>query len=100
MAAFAVADTLPDLTDFAAGTDLAPELSATLLVQVANLGAGAALRLSGPGLRVPEVLYAEGLPADFVARWAANHALYPRGVDLLLCCGPRIAALPRSVAAA
>jgi alpha-D-ribose 1-methylphosphonate 5-triphosphate synthase subunit PhnH len=44
------------------------------------------------------VLHAAGLPGDFVARWAANHALFPRGVDLVLCAGERLAALPRSVA--
>ena len=34
-------------------------------------GAGRALRLSGPGLRVPALFRAEGLPEDFVSRWAA-----------------------------
>jgi alpha-D-ribose 1-methylphosphonate 5-triphosphate synthase subunit PhnH len=56
------------------------------------------LRLAGPGLREPVSLTLAGLPEDFVAAWAANHALYPRGVDLILCAGHDIVALPRSVA--
>jgi len=39
----------------------------------------------------------EGLPDDFAAQWAANHTLYPCGVDLVLCAGERLCALPRSV---
>jgi len=46
---------------------------------------------------VPVVLEIDGLPADFAARWAANHALFPRGVDVILCAGTSVAALPRSV---
>ena len=80
-----------------AGTDLAPEESATLILQLPGLGEGTAYRLSGPGLREAAVLRASGLPADFVAQWAANHALYPRGVDLVLCAGKRLCALPRSL---
>ena len=86
-----------------AGTDLAPEESATLILQLPGLGDGSrpgegtAHRLSGPGLREASVLRATGLPRDFVAQWAANHALYPRGVDLVLCAGERLCALPRSL---
>ena len=38
------------------------------------------------------------LPADFAAIWQRNHAQYPRGIDLILCAGSQLAALPRSVA--
>ena len=44
-----------------------------------------------------QALEVTGLPDDFPALWAANHALFPRGADLLLCCGTTLAALPRSV---
>ncbi len=96
-AAFALADDLPAFDQFGSGSDVAPEDSTTLILQVAALGTGAAWRLSGPGLRTPETLAVTGLPDDFAARWASNHALYPRGIDLLLCCGRTLAALPRSV---
>ena len=61
------------------------------------LGQGTPFRLSGPGLRAPALLRLDGLPDDFAAQWAANHALYPCGVDLVLCAGERLCALPRSV---
>ena len=42
----------------------------------------------------------EADPAGFAARWAANRALFPRGVDLVLCAGRDLAALPRATAVA
>ena len=96
-AAFACALAMPALSGLHPGTDLAPEGSATLILQVPALGQGAPYRLSGPGLRAPALLRLEGLPHDFAAQWAANHALYPCGVDLVLCAGERLCALPRSV---
>jgi alpha-D-ribose 1-methylphosphonate 5-triphosphate synthase subunit PhnH len=38
----------------------------------------------------------DGLPHDFAARWAANRALFPRGVDLVLCADDTLVALPRT----
>jgi alpha-D-ribose 1-methylphosphonate 5-triphosphate synthase subunit PhnH len=96
-AAFAVALSLPDLTALPAGTHEAPEESATLVLQITALGTGARYRLSGPGLREPTLLEANGLSADFATLWQRNHALYPRGVDIILCAGTRLTALPRSV---
>lgn len=96
-AQFVLATALPDLGAFDAGSDECPERSATVILQVAALGRGSALTLAGPGLAGPERFQAEGLPADFVARWAANHGLYPRGVDLVLCAGTSLSALPRTV---
>lgn len=96
-AAFVVARALPDFASLASGTDEAPEAAATVILQVAGFGRGAVLRLAGPGLAAPATLQVDGLPADFVARWAANHALFPRGVDLVLCAGTTLAALPRSL---
>jgi len=96
-ARFVVAPACPDLMALPAGTDEEPEASATVILQVAALGTGARFRLSGPGLREPAVLAVEGLPADFAFRWAANQARFPRGVDVILCAGTTLAALPRSV---
>ena len=97
-AAFVLATALPDLATLRAGTDEGPEEAATLVLQVAALGRGAALRLAGPGLRTPATLRVEGLPEGFASAWARNHALFPRGVDIILCAGDQLAALPRSVA--
>lgn len=96
-AQFVLARELPDFSTLNSGSDEAPEDGATVIVQVASLGEGTAYRLSGPGLAEHSVLRVRGLPGDFVARWQTNHALYPRGVDLLLCAGEKLAALPRSV---
>jgi alpha-D-ribose 1-methylphosphonate 5-triphosphate synthase subunit PhnH len=96
-ATFAVALSLPDLAQLAIGAHEAPESSATLILQIAALGSGEHYRLFGPGLREPTLLMAGGLPADFVTMWQRNHALYPRGVDIILCAGTTLAALPRSV---
>lgn len=85
------------LAGFAAGSDDAPEDGATVVMQVAALGAGRRLRLSGPGLQHPALFAVDGVADGFVAEWAANRALFPRGVDLVLCAGDRLAGLPRSV---
>jgi len=85
------------LAGFQAGTDDAPELGATLVLQVAALGRGRKLRLSGPGIATVATLLVDGLAEGFVAEWATNHALFPRGIDLILCAGTQVAALPRSV---
>jgi alpha-D-ribose 1-methylphosphonate 5-triphosphate synthase subunit PhnH len=99
-ARFVWARALPGFDTLDAGTDEAPEESATVILQVAALGEGTRFMLAGPGLAAPTPFAATGLPADFAARWAANHALFPRGVDLILCAGTAIAALPRSVTVA
>ena len=96
-AAFALALSLPDLAALSAGSHEAPESSATLILQIGALGTGTRYRLSGPGLREPTLLAIGGLPADFAAFWQRNHALYPRGVDIILCAGMTLTALPRSV---
>jgi alpha-D-ribose 1-methylphosphonate 5-triphosphate synthase subunit PhnH len=95
--AFVLALTLPDLVALPAGTDEMPETSVTVILQVRALGSGRRFMLEGPGLRWPAELRVDGLPADFISIWQRNHALFPRGVDLILCAGSRLAALPRSV---
>jgi alpha-D-ribose 1-methylphosphonate 5-triphosphate synthase subunit PhnH len=95
--AFVLALSLPDLAALLAGTDEMPETSATVILQVAALGSGRRLVLEGPGLRRATELRVDGLPADFVSIWQRNHGLFPRGVDLILCAGRSLTALPRSV---
>jgi alpha-D-ribose 1-methylphosphonate 5-triphosphate synthase subunit PhnH len=97
-AAFALTTSLPDLTLLPGGSDESPETSATLIVQVAGFERGQRLVLSGPGLREPFAVTVDGLPTDFPALWSENASKYPRGIDLLLCAGAELVALPRSVA--
>lgn len=96
-AMFGFALSLPDLANFPAGTDEAPEAAATIILQVASLTTGRRLILQGPGLRQPGLLRVDGLPPHFATIWQRNHALFPRGIDLILCAGNQLAALPRSV---
>ncbi|QCI63927.1 phosphonate C-P lyase system protein PhnH [Phreatobacter stygius] len=98
-AAFAViADplALADLSSFALGTDAYPDRSTTLILQVPSLTEGRSFRLEGPGIKGSAKLTVTGLPADITARLAANHALFPRGVDLVLAAPTGVAALPRT----
>jgi alpha-D-ribose 1-methylphosphonate 5-triphosphate synthase subunit PhnH len=96
-AAFAMALSLPDLAELPSGSDEMPETSATVILQIASLTEGRRFVLEGPGLRASTDLRADGLPTDFAAIWEANHRLFPRGIDLILCAGDTLAALPRSV---
>ena len=96
-ARFAAGFGLPPLHRFDAGTDEAPETGATLVVQVSRLGAGTPYRLRGPGIPDEGSLLVDGLPERFVQDWAENHEQFPRGIDLLLCAGTSLVALPRSV---
>lgn len=86
---------MPDFSDFAQGTPDFPDASATLIVQVQGFGGG--LVLEGPGIKGRTAFGAAPLPADFIARMAANRALFPLGVDLLLAGAGGVAGLPRSV---
>ncbi len=96
-AAFALSLGLPDLTRFPAGTHEGPEISATIVVQLPALTGGSALRLRGPGLKNSAILAPIGLPPDFPAIWRRNRGLFPAGIDLILCAGADLAALPRTV---
>lgn len=94
---FVLAMTLPSFPTLKSGSDDGPQDSTTVLLQVASLRSGQRLTLAGPGLKAPVTIEVDGLPNDFVSLWAANHALFPRGVDLVLCAGDELVALPRSV---
>jgi len=85
------------LLDLDPGTDEEPERGATLILEVTSLQEAPGWLLSGPGIRDTHHLRVEGAPDGFVRDWAANRARFPRGVDVILCAGTRIAALPRTV---
>jgi alpha-D-ribose 1-methylphosphonate 5-triphosphate synthase subunit PhnH len=93
---FVLAEQLPALETLGTGSDDSPHDGASLILPVAALGEGTRCHLSGPGIDGTGD-FAATLPPGFAAFWAANHALFPRGVDVFLCAGSRLAALPRSV---
>ena len=84
------------LEAFPLGTLSYPDRSATLLVEVAAFGSGKRLRLSGPGISGVTTVRIAGLGDDFLKARAANRALFPCGLDLVLTCGTKILALPRT----
>lgn len=86
----------PALDRCDAGDPAYPDRSATLLIDVQGLDSGAALTLSGPGIPGTRALCVAGLPAGFAAQWAANHALFPLGVDVFLTQGRQLCGLPRT----
>jgi alpha-D-ribose 1-methylphosphonate 5-triphosphate synthase subunit PhnH len=79
-----------------AGTDEYPDRGATAVIAIAGFDAGEPLHLSGPGIAGEVTLRVSGLPAGFVAARAANHVLFPRGIDHVLVAGDRAVSLPRS----
>lgn len=83
---------------FAIGTDPYPDRSATLVIEVPALTGGPALTLKGPGIENETRACVAGLPGSFVEEWAANHTLFPCGVDLVFTAGSELLALPRSIA--
>jgi alpha-D-ribose 1-methylphosphonate 5-triphosphate synthase subunit PhnH len=99
-AAFAiVADalTMPRLSEFALGSDMQPQDSTTVIIQVPSLAGGPAVSCSGPGIPDRITLAIAGLPAWFWPDWSANRDFYPLGIDVLLTAGNSLIALPRSI---
>ena len=88
---------LPAVAGFALGTEEEPQRGATLIVQVPSLLDVRGWRLTGPGIESMRWLNVAGLPVGFLAQWNQNRAAFPCGMDLILCCGERLAALPRTV---
>ncbi len=86
----------PTWETFSIGTDLDPSRSTTVILRVEGFGSGQAYRLSGPGIETTCDVAVAGAPADLAARAAANNALYPRGVDLILAGPSSVVALPRT----
>jgi alpha-D-ribose 1-methylphosphonate 5-triphosphate synthase subunit PhnH len=76
------------------GTLAFPDTAATLILGC-TLGAGAALRLAGPGIRTEAHLHVGGLPDDF---WAVRQHTnrFPLGWDVFLVDGWQVVGLPRS----
>jgi alpha-D-ribose 1-methylphosphonate 5-triphosphate synthase subunit PhnH len=83
---------------FNLGSDAYPDRSATLIVEVADLRGGQARQWQGPGIDGRVAVAIAGLSDDFWQDWAANHGLFPCGIDIVFTAGTELCALPRSVA--
>ncbi|MEM7744956.1 MAG: phosphonate C-P lyase system protein PhnH [Pseudomonadota bacterium] len=88
--AFGTWDEMLPLDDFAIGTPDYPDRSATLVIEVPELGDQHSL--TGPGIQTET-----RLTVPCVQAFQANRALYPEGWDAVLTCGDQVAALPRTV---
>lgn len=87
---------MPALAAFAQGEPDYPDRSTTLALACTTLSDAGGFTLEGPGIRDTARLRPAPLPEGFVAAWRQNNALFPRGVDLLLTDGARVAGLPRT----
>ncbi|TNV16444.1 phosphonate C-P lyase system protein PhnH [Buttiauxella sp. B2] len=97
-AQFAVADSAisaEQLNALAQGTDVAPDTSATLILQVSSLSGGRMLRLTGAGIR-EERMIAPQLPDCVIHELTERPHPFPLGIDLILTCGERMLAIPRT----
>lgn len=95
---FALFDTqlqAADLLTLPHGSEISPEFGATVIVQLNGLEQGTPLRLTGPGIERQRQVSPQLPPAllDFLI----NRPLrFPLGLDILLTCGDRLLALPRT----
>ncbi|WP_321342819.1 phosphonate C-P lyase system protein PhnH [Breoghania sp.] len=89
-------DALPPLSQFSIGTADYPDRSATVLIAVASLEGGDAVTLSGPGIKDNVTFAPKGIAPGLWQQLIANHAHYPRGLDVIFVGPDAIAGLPRS----
>ncbi len=87
---------LPLLQSFRCGSDEYPDHSATLIVEVPHIASDSGWRIAGPGIRNEARLSVPALGKTFPAQWAANHKLFPRGIDIFFTCGALLCGLPRT----
>ena len=95
-AVFAVTDeriSSEQLNVLSAGTVAAPETGVTLIVQLASLSGGRMLRLAGIA---EERMIAPQLPDCIIDELTERPHPFPLGIDLILTCGERLLAIPRT----
>ena len=93
----AAPDALPPLASLALGTDEAPHLSATVVLDVRGRTGPARFTAQGPGIDGTATLAAPWAPDGFADTWRGNTELFPRGVDLLLVDEDTVTAVPRTI---
>ncbi|MEL6261397.1 MAG: phosphonate C-P lyase system protein PhnH [Cyanobacteria bacterium J06626_6] len=83
---------------FSWGSAEAPELSATVLIQVEGWQHGPNVVLRGPGVLSSRSI-SPAVSLAFWQQWRENHRAYPRGVDCFLFAEQQVMGLPRSAQA-
>ena len=97
-AVFAIANdgiSAEQLNVLSAGTVTASETGVTLIVQLASLSGGRMLRLTGAGI-AEERMIAPQLPDCIIDELTERPHPFPLGIDLILTCGERLLAIPRT----
>jgi alpha-D-ribose 1-methylphosphonate 5-triphosphate synthase subunit PhnH len=89
-------DALPPLASLALGTDEAPHLSATVVLDVRGCAGPDRFTAQGPGIDGTATLAAPWAFGGFAGAWRSNTEQFPRGVDLLLVDSGTVTALPRT----
>jgi len=90
----------PDLTEAKRGTDLYPDQSATIIIQVSRIyddrEGEVRLKLLGPGIKSEQMLSLDGLNRELLPELLLNSGRFPLGLDWILvddegrvCCLPR-----------
>lgn len=95
---FALFDTQLQAADLQAlphGSEISPEFSTTVMIQLDSLDQGSALRLTGPGIEQQRVI-SPSLPPVLLDYLINRPQRFPLGLDFLLTCGERLLALPRT----
>lgn len=87
---------MPALDALKTGSDEEPHLSATVLVDATAAKPVGAFLATGPGIRGSAEWDGAGCTRAFLDAWAANNAMFPRGVDLLLAGEGVVRGLPRT----
>jgi alpha-D-ribose 1-methylphosphonate 5-triphosphate synthase subunit PhnH len=98
-AAFALVsepETMPVLSAFNQGEAKYPDRATTLIIDVAGLRGGPAIVLRGPGIENETFISPRGLPAAFWSQRAEVVSRFQFGVDLVLCAGSELLAIPRT----
>ncbi|SMB50685.1 carbon-phosphorus lyase complex subunit [Serratia proteamaculans] len=84
-----------DLLALPHGSEISPEFSTTVVIQLDSLEQGTALRLTGPGIEQQRVI-SPSLPPVLLDYLINRPQRFPLGLDFLLTCGERLLALPRT----
>lgn len=95
---FALFDTQLQAADLQAlphGSEISPEFSTTVVIQLDSLEQGTALRLTGPGIEQQRVI-SPSLPPVLLDYLINRPQRFPLGLDFLLTSGERLLALPRT----
>lgn len=87
---------LPDF-ELALGTLESPEQGATVLLLADALASPGGLRLAGPGIKDSASLHVAGVNRRWWQLRALANGSFPLGLDVVLLCGRRLAALPRTI---